>query len=107
MKKMMLLGMCLFGMSQFANAWMTYTPQSWAEGSENTRIVTCHNTSSDPCMAGGGDNPKVGQTVAIFDQHGIIGWGTVVECLAYPEMTREGNAPIGQPTVLEIAFDAE
>lgn len=107
MKKMILLSLSVLGTTSFAGAWMSYTPQSWTEGSESTKIVTCHNTSSDPCMAANGDSPKEGQTVAIFNEHGIIGWGTIIKCLAYPELSKEGNPTTGQPTMLEIAFDRE
>lgn len=107
MKKMILLCLSVFGMTNFANAWMAYYPQSKTNGENHTQIVTCHNTTTDPCMAANGDNPKVGQTVAILDEHGIIGWGTIVECVATPEMDRNGNPPTGVPVVLGIEFANE
>jgi hypothetical protein len=107
MKKLILLCLSVLGTTSFAGAWMSYTPQSWDKGSGNTKIVTCHNTSSDPCMAANGDSPKEGQTVAIFGEHGIVGWGTIIKCLANPEPSKEGNPPTGQPTVLEVALNAE
>jgi hypothetical protein len=107
MKKLILFCLSVLGTTSFAGAWMSYTPQSWQEGTNNTKIVTCHNTSSDPCMAANGESPKEGQTVAIFNEQGIVGWGTIIKCLAYPESSQEVNPPTGQSTVLEVAFDGE
>lgn len=105
MKKIILLGFSILGISHFAGAWMAKSPQTWRQSGSNgqTLVVTCHNVENVPCMSGEGSGPVKGQECKIYDVSGnVIATGVIQKAIANPDLPDANDPPIGTPTVLEI-----
>lgn len=104
MKKMMLLGLSILGMTNFANAWVKQMPQEITAGSNGYATVICYNRENGWCMTGEGASPTPGQLCVIWGpEFRRLGVGTVIKCSFSPE---EGE-PVDDTEPVEAEFMPE
>lgn len=100
MKKILLLGISVFGMADLASAWVRKTPQDW----NSNGVVRCYNTSVSDCMGGPGKIPQIGQMVVIYDSNGGGRFATVVNVMSDPHSDDNGEPLSPAPTILEVSL---
>lgn len=100
MKKMILLGLSVFGMTNLASAWERTFPQQWS----TDKTVKCLNQQGGICMGGPGKSPERGDLCIIYDMYGG-GWrfGTVLSVVADPGSNDAGGPLFEGPTVIEVS----
>jgi hypothetical protein len=108
MKKMILVALTVFGVTNFASAWEVWKPQEiTAEGNRTT--FTCENWfTNSKCMSGEGDSPKVGQSCTIY-HHGHEILGVVVRSTFIEDFPSDNpsNNPSDIPLGVEVVAQSE
>lgn len=95
MKKLLFLGITIFGVTNMASAWEARYPQYWTQEGNRT-TVSCKSQQTEKCMSGSGSSPQTGQACIIY-HHGTEIPGRVIRATAVD------NGPSEPPTLDIVA----
>ncbi|OJV54447.1 MAG: hypothetical protein BGO31_09795 [Bacteroidetes bacterium 43-16] len=110
MKKIILLGFSILGISHFAGAWIRTTPQVWNStgwnGTNSNVTVSCYNQQQNPCMMGAGMNPEKGQRVTIYNPFGApVARGVLLRASLNPDSPGENQFPNGLISIFDVKIE--
>ena len=90
MKRILLISLSVFGMTNFANAWTRSTPRIQHINGYHLSY-TCQNMGTETCMYGEGTSPQIGQRAWVYCGGDVIFVGVVVRCRETPSENEGGQ----------------